>query len=468
MQRRHWVRLSRHLWPFFLVFLISLSFLLSFHGDTDPQKYSIHETSQNKLEYRALDEESRNMDLIISGDSLTTRESLPGEKIPDIDIKHESGDNDLDSSKSSNFKVSKELVINNFGDNIDLIMEKDRQRDSDEKDLKYILHWNEAYGGKEYDIGFGREPFYSSLCPETRCVTTQDRSLKNLEDFDAIVFHQRSLDWTDIPEREKRRPLQRYVHFIMESAQYLYMDIAPMNNFFNWTMTYRRDSDFYRPYGRVVKIKDHPEGDELDRYIKEFGENNKHLAEGKNKSAAWFVSHCATQARRELYAKKLNKHMDVDIYGKCGKFKCPRTNEDKCYKDMAKNYKFYLSFENSVCEDYITEKFYRILKYNVIPVTYNGVDMDTFAPYHSYINTLDFKGVSVLAQYLQKVSEDPALYASYFWWKDFYEVRDRKEDLNQAFCSLCSALHVNKEEKVYSNLDNWWINQSRCRKLKLV
>ncbi len=28
-----------------------------------------------------------------------------------------------------------------------------------------------------------------------------------------------------------------------------------MNNFFNWTMTYRRDSDFYRPYGRVVKVK---------------------------------------------------------------------------------------------------------------------------------------------------------------------------------------------------------------------
>ena len=66
-------------------------------------------------------------------------------------------------------------MINNFGDNIDLILTKDRQRDSEEKDLKYILHWNEAYGGKEYDIGFGREPFYSSLCPETRCVTTEDR-----------------------------------------------------------------------------------------------------------------------------------------------------------------------------------------------------------------------------------------------------------------------------------------------------
>ena len=40
----------------------------------------------------------------------------------------------------------------------------------------------------------------------------------------------------------------------MESAQYLYTDISTMNNFFNWTMTYRKDSDFYRPYGRVVQV----------------------------------------------------------------------------------------------------------------------------------------------------------------------------------------------------------------------
>ena len=45
------------------------------------------------------------------------------------------------------------------------------------------------------------------------------------------------------------------------------------------------------------------------------------MAANKNKTAAWFVSHCATQARRELYVKKLKKHVDVDIYGKCGKLK---------------------------------------------------------------------------------------------------------------------------------------------------
>ena len=37
-------------------------------------------------------------------------------------------------------------------------------------------------------------------------------------------------------------------------------------------------------------------------------------------------------------------------------------------------------------------------RYNVLPVTYNGVDMAAVAPPHSYINTLDYTTVSGLAR----------------------------------------------------------------------
>ena len=86
----------------------------------------------------------------------------------------------------------------------------------------------------------------------------------------------------------------------MEAPIYLkeYRDLSSLR--FNWTMTYRRDSDFYRPYGRIVKVRDHPEGRELEEYIRRFGRENKHLARGKSKQAAWFVSHCATQVRFHL------------------------------------------------------------------------------------------------------------------------------------------------------------------------
>ena len=41
------------------------------------------------------------------------------------------------------------------------------------------------------------------------------------------------------------------------------------------------------------------------------------------------------------------------------------------------SYKFYLALENSVCQDYVTEKFFKLLQYNVIPGTtflyYNNI-----------------------------------------------------------------------------------------------
>jgi len=216
--------------------------------------------------------------------------------------------------------------------------------------------WNLAYGTKEYDIGFGQEPFYKYKCPETRCYSTSNRSyLNNVEDFDAILFHQRSFDFNDLPK--KRKPHQRYIHWMQESAQYLYMDIHQLNGIFNWTMTYRQDSDFFLPYGRFHKIKEHPEGEALEKYIKEFGWKNRHLAKGPSEGnrtklhAAWFVSHCATVSRREKYVKAMQKHMEVDIYGKCSRgpirHQCGREKEEDCYKKMEENYKFYLSFENS-------------------------------------------------------------------------------------------------------------------------
>ena len=94
--------------------------------------------------------------------------------------------------------------------------------------------------------------------------------------------------------------------------------------------------------------------------------------------AAWFVSHCATQGRRERYARLMKLSMAVDIYGRCGPFKCDRgEDEQKCFANMAKDYRFYLSFENSICDDYITEKFFNILKLvTLLKITIQNDELD--------------------------------------------------------------------------------------------
>jgi alpha-1,3-fucosyltransferase len=56
-----------------------------------------------------------------------------------------------------------------------------------------------------------------------------------------------------------------------------------------------------------------------------------------------------------------------------------------------------------VCEDYVTEKYYNIMKYNLIPVTYNGANMSLYGPPHSSINALDFETAEDLAKYLKEV-----------------------------------------------------------------
>jgi len=75
-------------------------------------------------------------------------------------------------------------------------------------------------------------------------------------------------------------------------------------------------------------------------------------------TVAWFVSNCGAKNNRLEFAHQLQKHIDVDIYGGCGTKNCPRHSGDHCLEVLAKEYKFYLAFENSNCRDYITEKFY--------------------------------------------------------------------------------------------------------------
>jgi hypothetical protein len=79
-------------------------------------------------------------------------------------------------------------VINDYGANINLSLRADRQREAPASELKYILHWNEAYGNKMYGFGFGREPFYAHRCPETRCITTDDRDMVELKRTFFVCF----------------------------------------------------------------------------------------------------------------------------------------------------------------------------------------------------------------------------------------------------------------------------------------
>ncbi|CAL4195997.1 unnamed protein product, partial [Meganyctiphanes norvegica] len=75
--------------------------------------------------------------------------------------------------------------------------------------------------------------------------------------------------------------------------------------------------------------------------------------------AVWMASQCKTESRREDVIAVMQKYINVTTVGKCGQSICGKSHADThCYKYFASTHLFYLSFENALCDDYITEKIY--------------------------------------------------------------------------------------------------------------
>jgi alpha-1,3-fucosyltransferase len=133
-----------------------------------------------------------------------------------------------------------------------------------------------------------------------------------------------------------------------------------------------------------------------------------------------------------------------------------------CYDMLERDYKFYLSFENSICVDYVTEKFFAILDYNVVPVVLGGANYSRFAPPNSYIDALQYTPRQ-LANYLKLLDSNQTLYEQYFEWKKHYVVhRGLRKMTKDAFCHLCEKLHNDGERKVYNNLQETWSAEAQC------
>ncbi len=195
---------------------------------------------------------------------------------------------------------------------------------------------------------------------------------------------------------------------------------------------------------------------------------NKHLAGvGRSLSPAWVVSHCSSKSNRQVYVDKLKKaYLNVKVYGECGDLECKKGDTWGCMEQLERDHKFYLSFENALCPDYVTEKFFKVLHHDLVPIVFGGADYSALAPPHSYIDALGFDSIKTMAEYLREVHVDDAKYAEYFWWRDFYEVRSSKADGAQAYCDLCAKLHQedNETPNVHDKLGEWW-NQNDCHKL---
>lgn len=210
------------------------------------------------------------------------------------------------------------------------------------------------------------------------------------------------------------------------------------------------------------------------RNVLKFDEVIKKEFNRRSSKIVWFVSNCASKFRNK-FVPELSKYTPVKIYGKCGPTlmhqnpKVDLTNvidETKCGRDEPCQYeiyngnKFFMSIENTNCSNYITEKFWRSLEFNLIPVVVfpPKSQYDLIAPKGSFIHAEDFGyDPERLGDYLKSVASNIALYSKYFEWKRYFNpIFDALRCEQNRICELCHRLNTEKKHYYYDQVSSYF------------
>jgi len=206
-------------------------------------------------------------------------------------------------------------------------------------------------------------------------------------------------------------------------------------------MTYEKDSDVQVTYGT--------------NYEPSFNRYHVNFVNKSNDYFALFVSsNCQPEVKfREDYVLALMKYgIKVVSLGKCLKNAESKNLFPDCHSGpddtrgnkrcLVSKFKFYLAFENSRFDDYVTEKLLDIYDTGTIPVYLGAPNVKSLVPgNHSTIFVDDFKSPKELADYLQLVGNNENLYNEYFAWK-YMRINPNFEDLQRhdpdhMRCNVC-------------------------------
>jgi hypothetical protein len=222
----------------------------------------------------------------------------------------------------------------------------------------------------------------------------------------AIVCHIPTLLW---PPR-RRNTKQRLVAWSAESASnYPQLSDAAYMKRFDVTMTYRMDSDVPISY-----LFENDTGVPLAEFLAPAP------AKHPDRLAVVLISSRFDESRRLSYLNELMRYLDVHSYGTVLNNRAMPGPDTGLASKLAllSGYRFNLSFENSLCTDYVTEKLYDPLRSGCIPVYLGAPNVSRFLPGdRCYIDVRDYASPRLLAEYLCHLAASDAAYTSYFAWK---------------------------------------------------
>ncbi|KAI6226255.1 Alpha-(1,3)-fucosyltransferase C [Aphelenchoides fujianensis] len=306
-----------------------------------------------------------------------------------------------------------------------------------------ILFWTKFFGES-----LARFFVLRPECP-FECEFTEDRT--RLSDAQVRVFHlPDAIFGAEWPPAGNSTVFNAFVSLESPVHSRAPLDI-PAPDFFNVSISYRSNSDVFLPYDAFVPLDDSETSGEVTAAV-----------DRKSKGALIAASECsAVHSGRTEFLRELSEHIEVTRVGMCFG---PRIN-DQDLKQLIDEHHFYLAFENSVCPEYTTEKFFR-LKDLIVPVVLSrGVVNTPQIPNDTFIAASDFDSPKELAVFLHSLIADKTAYSKYFEWTKSYRrtfmssAQDSVGSLSNAGCQLCRLAveaRTGRLKRRIPSMDGFW------------
>ena len=283
-------------------------------------------------------------------------------------------------------------------------------------------------------------------CGDFQCFVTNERGHRRHPSTRTIFFYGTEFKPYDLPLPRLAGEDWALLHEESPKNNAIFSH-APVMELFNHTATFRQHSHF----PLTTQYLEGAASLASPRYLVPLQEKNRLQAEAGLAPVAYVQSGCDTPSQRDSWVREFMKHIAVDSYGACLNNKQLPEDlqgseqfESERFLHFLAQYKFVISFENAVCDDYVTEKLWRALAVGSVPVYLGAPNVEDLLPHkNAAIVVTKFPSPEAVATFVKSVNSDDTLYQTFLQHKSGESRKDEALIENDLLLDLLERRRYN-------------------------